>query len=126
MLALIGAGSVEYRRRFTYPGLFQRPVETDLVILRSGTVPVVIATERGDNPGASITNTIEMLARELMSETGWLLGDFVLIEHYPPQRYGGLFDRSLSRVEFQRMWSSPTWHFIEPKDIAALVKQVPA
>ena len=121
LLTELDAHRVDRRDGFSYPGLFDRPVVTDLVIVRDGPVPVVIATERGDNPGASITNTIEKLAARLMSETGWLLGDFVLVEHYPAHRYGGFLGRSLSRVHFERMWSGVSWTHIEADGLRALL-----
>lgn len=116
LVAELKAEQVERRIGFTYPGLFERPVVTDLVIIRDGPLPVVIATERSDNPGASITNTIERLAAALSKETGWAPGDFVLVEHYPADRYGarkGELPRSLSRVTFERAWGGVSWSHLE-------------
>jgi hypothetical protein len=127
LLAELQPQRVDRRDGFTYPGLFGRPVITDLVILKDGPLPVVIATERGDNPGASITNTIEKLAAMLSSETGWLLGDFVLVEHYPRHRYGEDLGRSLSQVHFERMWGGVAWGHLEIGGLRALLTQpVPA
>lgn len=127
LLAELRPTSIQYHDAFTYPGLFERPVVTDLVILNDGPGRVVIATERSDNPGASITNTIEKLAAMLMRETGWLLGDFVLIEHYPAYRYGENLGRSLSRVHFERMWSGVSWTHLDSEGLRALLAQaVPA
>lgn len=127
LLTELHARRVDRRDGFTYPGLFDRPVITDLVIIKDGPVPVVVATERGDNPGASITNTIEKLASMLMSETGWLLGDFILVEHYPRHRYGEDLGRSLSRVHFKRMWGGVSWTHLEIEGLRALLAQpVPA
>lgn len=117
---------VDRRDGFTYPGLFDRPVITDLLIINDGPVRVVIATERADNPGASITNTIERLAATLMSETGWLLGDFILVEHYPAHRYGENLGRSLDRVDFERMWSGVSWKHLGIEGLKELIASVPA
>lgn len=124
LLAELQPRSIQYRDAFTYPGLFERPVVTDLVILNDGSGRVVIATERSDNPGASITNTIEKLAATLMSETGWLLGDFVLIEHYPAFRSGENLGRSLSRVHFERMWSGVSWSYLDSDELRELLAQL--
>lgn len=124
LLAELQPEASEYRDAFTYPGLFGRPVVTDLVILTGGPVRVVIATERSDNPGASITNTIEKLAATLMSETGWLLGDFVLVEHYPAFRYGENLGRSLDQVSFERMWSGVSWKHLGIEGLKELIAPV--
>lgn len=121
LLMELGARRVDRRDGFSYAGLFDRPVVTDVVIVRDGSVPVVIATERSDNPGASITNTIEKLAARLMQETGWLLGDFILVEHYPAHRYGENLGRSLDRVHFERMWSGVTWTHTTIEQLRALL-----
>ncbi|HYL22471.1 MAG TPA: hypothetical protein VEU74_11970 [Gemmatimonadales bacterium] len=126
LLAELQPTSVQYRDAFTYPGLGDRPVVTDLVILGDGPGRVVIATERSDNPGASITNTIEKLAAALMSETGWLLGDFVLVEHYPAHRYGADLGRSLDQVSFERMWSGVLWRHLSIDALRALTQNVEA
>jgi hypothetical protein len=126
LLAELQPASVQHRDCFTYPGLFDRPVVTDLVILNDGPGRVVIATERSDNPGASITNTIEKLAAALMSETGWVLGDFVLVEHYPAFRYGEHLGRSLDLVSFERMWSGVSWKHLDTDALRALLARVPA
>lgn len=124
LLAELQPRTVQYRDAFSYPGLFGRPVVTDLVILNDGAGRVVIATERSDNPGASITNTIEALAATLMSETGWMLGDFTLIEHYPAYRYGENLGLSLSQVHFERMWSGLSWTHLTTEKLKALLTPV--
>lgn len=121
LIAELQPRRVDRRDGFTYPGLFGRPVITDLLIINDGPVRVVIATERADNPGASITNTIEKLAKELMSETGWFLEDFILVEHYPRFRYGDDLGPTLDRVTFERMWSGPSWKHIGIDGLRALI-----
>lgn len=99
-------GICEFRHGFSYPGLHRRTVMTDLAIIHGGEKPVVIATERSDNPGASITNTIESLAAAVARDFGWSVKHFVLIEHYPPGRYDSAsrwtegLKRELDRVTF--------------------------
>lgn len=121
LLAELGAQNVERRDGFTYPGLFARPVVTDLRIIRDGPRPVVIATERADNPGASITNTVESLAAAVSKE--WAFVDFILVEHYPADRYGEKLGRSLSRVNFEREWSGVSWSHLEVDGLRALIER---
>lgn len=122
LLAEIGNPLTVQWTRFEYSGLFDRPVQADVMIIRTGDKPVVIATERADNPGASITNTIEKLAKAVAEKNGWLSpDDFVLIEHYPAGRYGDAsIPRSLDRVTVQPGWATPTWAHIEPVSLANL------
>jgi hypothetical protein len=68
--------------RFDFEGLHGRRATTHLTICGK----VVIATEREDNPGASITNAAENLWAKVRGLFG---DDIVAIEHYPANRYGG-------------------------------------
>ena len=121
------AGTWEIRHSFAYPGLWpNRPAVTDLLIARTGEKPVVIATERDDNPGASITNTIEHLAEAVANEMGWSPDDFILVEHYRAGRYNSEatrdpFPRDLSRVHFGRAWGDVRWTHLSVDELATLV-----
>lgn len=117
LLALLGAPQPgTYIFGFRYPGLHGRECSTDLMIWREGQVPLVIATERPDNPGASITNTAEQLAERIALLTGWTSpGDFLLVEHYPPGRgTGPLAERTLCLVDFAEAWAGVTWRHLPP------------
>jgi hypothetical protein len=110
-------------RGFKYRGLWpNRPAVTDLAsIWREDGVLVVVATEIADNPGASITNTIENLA-EAITAKGHGPNDFILVEHYPPGRYGDpRIERSLSRVWFGSKLRNPQWSHMTLGDLAELV-----
>lgn len=62
--------------RFAYEGLHGRKGETHLTICGK----IVIATERDDNPGASITNAAESLWAKVREQFG---ADIIAVEHYP-------------------------------------------
>jgi len=104
--------------RFTYPGLFDRPVETDLLIIGDGVRPVVVATERADNPGASITNTAERLATAIWELP---LHDFSLVEHYPRFRYGGDLGTTLDLVSFTHHWGGVSWKHLDIEGLRRLI-----
>ena len=53
---------------FIFSGPTRNPAVVDLSVLRrSGSTPTVIATERDDNPGISITNGAEQLAAQVLT-----------------------------------------------------------
>lgn len=110
---------------FRYPGLFNRPVITDLLILESPQLaaPLVIATERSDNPGASITNTIEQLAAAVAEREGWQrLNQFLLFEHYPPGRHDDpTIERSLALVTLNVFWQHPKWQHLTIDELLASI-----
>jgi hypothetical protein len=62
--------------RFDYTGFFGKRATTHLTVCGK----VVIATERDDNPGASITNAAESLWAKVREQFG---DDIIAIEHYP-------------------------------------------
>ena len=134
-------------RDFTYTGLNDRPATTHLRIYVDPDNlqdPVVVATELHDNPGASITNTIEKLAAALLldlQEYGY--NHFTLIEHYPHKgpvpeylkhNPGARVDyESFSIVamrltenrnrEGRRMFSKPEWNYISREQVEELIGQ---
>jgi hypothetical protein len=59
--------AVEQHPAFTFYGPSGNPATTDLsVVTRAGETPVVIATERDDNRGVSVTNGAEQLAAQVL------------------------------------------------------------
>jgi hypothetical protein len=94
---------------FEYPGYFPgRGGACKLQVweqrTRSFTNWVVIVTEKNDNPGPSITNAIENIARELSKLPYLVDNDFVLIENYRDE-----YDHvTFKDVDF----SSPVWRRI--------------
>ncbi|MFZ1125378.1 MAG: hypothetical protein WAN59_09615 [Candidatus Baltobacteraceae bacterium] len=80
--------SVERYPIFEFRGPSGNPARADLVVMRHQHEPaVVVATERADNPGVSVTNGVEQLAAAVRTQlfaahTG-PGAPFALIEHYP-------------------------------------------
>lgn len=84
-----------------------------LCIFMRGKQLVVIATERSDNPGASITNAAENLWRYVAMSYDWPYEDMIAIEHYVKDRYGdsrAQIPRQLDRVHLESAirWSPLT------------------
>jgi hypothetical protein len=87
--------------RYDYVGLHTRRATTHLTICGK----VIIATERDDNPGASITNAAENLWAKVREQFG---DDIIAIEHYP-KRGGIAEDWDLVRIEDgEAAWSPLT------------------
>jgi hypothetical protein len=92
---------VERHEAFVFRGPSGNPAIADVAIVtRDGSVPVVVATEREDNPGVSITNGAEQLAAEvllrLFPERAGESQPFRLVEHYR----AGSFDSTMNEVTF--------------------------
>jgi hypothetical protein len=92
---------VEHFEAFTWKGPSGNPAIADLAIVtRDGSVPVVVATERDDNPGVSITNGPEQLAAEvllrLFPERAGEDQPFRLVEYYR----ASTFDSTMMEVRF--------------------------
>jgi len=87
--------------RFDYVGYFDKRATTHLTICGK----VVIATERDDNPGASITNAAENLWAKVRERFG---DDIIAIEHYPKR--GGFAEDwdVVTIVNGEAKWSSLT------------------
>jgi hypothetical protein len=58
---------IERHEAFAFRGASGNPAIAALAIVtRDGSVPVVVATERDDNPGVSVTNGAEQLAAHVL------------------------------------------------------------
>ena len=68
---------------WTYRALSGHPAKCDLEVLRHQEFVLVIASERSDNPGTSITNWAERLAGEVSHVLDIPPKSLVWIEHYP-------------------------------------------
>jgi hypothetical protein len=87
----------------------------------SGSLPIVVLTEPNENPGPSVTNTIEQLGAEVLArylpEQDGLEPPFVLIEHYPDRQPRGIdarwhdpfFDETFDLVTFAHCSPRPRW-----------------
>ena len=110
--------------RFEYEtgGAFPRSV-CRLRMYEGGACLILVASELADNPGASITNTAELLATALVQRWGIDPERAVLIEHYDPASYRGLpreptFDLLTFRW-FGGCAAAPRWARLIGADLAA-------
>jgi len=93
---------------FEFTGPSGNRALADLIVLsRKGAVPVVVATERDDNPGISITNGVEQLAAQVLTR---LFADrigeaepFLLVEHDPSTFAVGDRECAALKVTFQQI-----------------------
>ena len=87
-----------------------------------GGMPVYVVTERTDNPGPSVTNCIENIAKQIAKERAGK-HDFVLIEQYRP----GEPDETFDLVTFDEGFKNPKWRATTPKEqgIAKSIKKLP-
>jgi hypothetical protein len=100
--------TVEQHAAFSFRGPSGNLAIADLaVVTRDGSMPVVVATERDDNPGISITNGAEQLAAQvLMRLFPERVGEqqpFRLVEHYRAASFGvglGNIDATMKEVRF--------------------------
>jgi len=84
----------------------------DLYVSRDGDAAVVVASEREDNPGASITNTYEDLATGVWQKLGLPVDQVTWMEHYGAQAYGVRIDETFDWVTLERQGDrlvSPVW-----------------
>ena len=97
--------------------------------------PVVIVSELPDNPGTSVTNSIEKIAAEVMDAHSLAMGRVpVFVEHYPSGATGGR-DETFDLVVFanyevrdimrcgiwHRELGSPTWKPLDRCTVEVLV-----
>ena len=108
--------------KFDFPGLGPKQRSyCDLAIYDALTHPVVVATERESNPGASITNAAEQLAMAVIERFALLEPQEVIwVERYRPGRP----DESLSRIFFSwqdRKASSVSWQPLSNDELRDLI-----
>jgi hypothetical protein len=74
------------------------------VFEQHGVAPVVIVGELSDNPGSSVTNSIERIAK--LVRTALPPGrDLLLVEHYPPVTGLGRREATFDLVSFAGRWN---------------------
>ena len=95
----------------------------------SGKPPVVIATEREDNPGTSITNMAEHLATAVWQMLERPEHGLVWIEHYQDRALIGgkpLFKEEFDSVTFTSTchgFTDPRWKPISKAEVETLIGQ---
>src|SRR4051812_45083933 len=133
----------EYFTKSSVYGLFERPDRPDkleaipyqsmrqratcqLQVLKGERHTLVIATERNDNPGMSITNGAEELATQVVTDFSLDPLRTRFIEHYTPYSYEQKKNphdtETYDEVIFtwqDKIASSPTWRRLQTQEIAA-------
>jgi hypothetical protein len=117
--------------RFEYPGFRGCASWCGLALLpRPGGRTVVIATEREDNPGTSVTNLAEELATMVVKTFGLDARKLVWVEHYGPSKMHGPDEDwdmiDFGNVQFDRTsgrfiaFDDPAWRPMRCQDWQAL------
>jgi len=100
-----------------FNGRTSRESQSDIEIYRSDDKHLVIATERSDNPGPSVTNGAEYLWPSILKQFRLDPGKTVLIEHYKyPDR------ESWDVVTFSSL-GSVTWSGIRKDKMHIIMKE---
>jgi len=103
---------LSYAGPCSYRDALGRLCRCDLHVYRDGDAAVVVASEREDNPGASITNTYEYLATGVWQKLGLPIDQVTWMEHYGAQSYGVRIDETFDWVTLERQGDrlvSPAW-----------------
>ena len=116
----------------TYAGLCSyrdghgRLCRCNLQVYRDGNTAVVVATEREDNPGSSITNSYEYLATGVWQKLGLALKDTIWVEHYCSASYGFPIEERIDWVTLERddhHLVSPEWRPASRHELEQLIGQ---
>jgi hypothetical protein len=113
--------------RFKFTGLCGRRSWCGLALIpRSDGRIVVVASEREDNPGTSVTNACEELATMVVQTFGLDARKVIWIEHYPPGKIHGkhedwdlvTFGETRWDQDFDRfvLFDGPTWRRMQAAD----------
>ena len=98
----------------------------DLHVYREGSVAVVVAHEREDNPGSSITNSYEYLATGVWKKLDLSFDQTTWIEHYCSASYGFPIEERIEWVTLKRNGArlvSPQWHPGSRQELERLIRQ---
>ena len=98
----------------------------DLHVYRDGNAAVVVASERADNPGSSITNSYENLATGVWQKMGLSLDQVMWVEHYAAQSYGVRIEETFDWVTFglrDGRLVSPKWRPGSRDELEQLIGQ---
>ncbi len=112
---------------FDYLGLHSFPSQCRLRVFEGPGLPlVVIATERADNPGTSVTNAAEVLATQVYQWLEYPARGIVFIEHYEKdgeENYAQERFALVSFAEFDGQFISPEWRHITKEEIEGMIGQ---
>jgi hypothetical protein len=100
--------SLEKHKAFEFAGPDGNRSLVDIIVLsREGAIPVVVATERDDNPGTSAMDGVEQLAAEVLTRLFVdRIGEaepFLLVDHDPGTFEGRERDRAPLQATFQQI-----------------------
>lgn len=99
----------------------------DLTVCRDEEKPlIVIASERPDNPGASITNAAAAIATQAFREFQGGREGLIFIEHYPEDGKEWFAKERFAQVFFETTsheFSTPRWKHISKTDVMALIDE---
>lgn len=97
-------------------------------IFRRSNCAVVIVSEVPDNPGMSVTNPAEVIATQVVRESGLDPRTTLWIEHYPdrkrPAQHDPVFQETWDLVTFQ--WDGqearhPRWRRLEKNEVLEMI-----
>jgi hypothetical protein len=104
---------LSYAGPCSYRDALGRLCRCDLHVYRDGdAATMVVASEREDNPGASITNTYEYLATGVWQKLRLPIDQVTWMEHYGAQSYGVRIDETFDWVTLERHGDrlvAPAW-----------------
>jgi hypothetical protein len=113
--------------RFEFSGLHEFPSECRLRVFEGPGLPlVVIATERPDNPGTSITNAAELLATQVYKWLEYPARGIVFLEHYEKdgeESYAKERFALVSFIELDGQFISPKWQHISKEEVEGMIGQ---
>jgi hypothetical protein len=87
---------------------------------------VVIATERPDNPGTSVTNAAEVLATQVYQWLEYPARGMVFIEHYEQDGQEDYAQERFALVSFAEMdgqFISPQWQHMTKEEVEGMIGQ---
>lgn len=98
----------------------------DLQVYRNGETAVVVATEREDNPGSSVTNSYGYLATGVWQKMGLSFEQTTWIEHYGAASYEFGIDERLDWVKLEREANrlvGPRWRPGSREELEGIIGQ---
>lgn len=106
--------------RFPYPNLWRGHAWCDVDVYRLGLVVLVVLRDQDDHGGTSVTNNIEVVAREVRDE---LLAPKGLDRLETYWTHWSRVDGVASLVEFRDPLSleGPQWQYLPPEEFARIL-----
>jgi len=117
---------LSYSGLCSYRDALNRLCRCDLQVYRDGDTAVVVASERADNPGSSITNSFEYLATGVWQKLGLKFEQTTWVEHYCSESYRFPIEERIDWVKLD--WRdnclvSPQWRPASRQELEQLIGQ---